>query len=210
MFITPGGNLLKKEDKFFEETDENGEKRYKIYVEYNLVPEDEAKHYYSYYQEQLLQKGKDAEFKINSIPVPLPIIVEPIEPAIQTFVPPTGPISKGYSLIEQPINYTSQHGGPAVIGDKLFASNAVHKPIYATGYNNQLVEQTLNDPLGDETQNPEVTRIIRNIMNQGNTHAGAFQKYNLQGHIYEGYITEDANGNQYLAVDAANFKAQQS
>lgn len=40
-FLTPGGNILKKEEKYYEGLDEQGNKKYQVYVEYNLMSKEQ-------------------------------------------------------------------------------------------------------------------------------------------------------------------------
>lgn len=186
---------MKKENKFYEETDENGQKKYKIYVEYNLLSEDETRYYHEYYEELEMRRGKDKDFKISSAPVPpTPVVITP-NPYPYSSSPQ---ISKGYSEIVDP----NKKYVPAPIH---LSSNMYSKSIpQNTGF---LTSEPSAHMTSGGGESQYVNQLIHNLSTHGETSPKSV--FNLQGHLYEGYITQDAEGNQYLAVDADYFKSRQ-
>lgn len=171
--MTPGGNFLKKEDKFYESVDEFGQKRYKIHVEYNLMPQDEAQELYHHFEEQELRKGKDLNLKINS---------SPVRPASMET-----PNKMKNERKEENYNWN-----PYSSPDNYKGENLAKIGRFETEQNNQAGERCHQD-------------LIDRILGTNNQTA-TIQRYQLDGHVYEGYVTEDQQGNQFLVVDANHFK----
>lgn len=202
IFLTPGGNFMKKEDKFYETIDENGQKQYKIYVEYELMPPDECEHLYNYYEDQEIMKGHDQNFNLKTTsPIQQTVYLGPDPPSkalksplnsrgYTPYIPPVNQKETGSGLTRPTLGHPSMFTGrnfmeqDTLDAESMYLSNYIEKPLQETG--SQGFAQ-FKPPW--EKPKPELQRI------------------EIDGVVYEGYVTEDDQGNQFLAVDTDKLQS---
>lgn len=197
IFLTPGGNFMKKEDKFYEMIDENGQKQYKIYVEYELMPPEECQHLYNFYEDQEFMKGRDQNFKLNfNSPIqqsvnlgpnpPHQALRAPINSKGYTKYEPEPPQTQSKSQIHPTIGHPSPFSGSKFVdhhSESMYLSNYIETPHNFAGQ----VEHS-------------------RFMQPPSNNAKDIQTIEVDGVMYEGYVTEDEYGNKFLAVDTDKLR----
>ena len=200
-YVTPGGNLLKKEQKFYETLDEaTGQKKYQVYIEYNKLSEEETRLLKEYYEEQDLLDGRDKLPMFQSQPVPY----QPEPDTLQALLEAPINHSRGYKVVAPHSNQKAMAMSLGLIP----YSPDIHSPSGSVAFggtrgtaNTNMMIQT------QQTSGPQSLGYSPVIV--GNASASQptdqSQLYELGGRYYLGTTTVDMDGTEYLVVDTKNF-----
>ena len=213
-YMTPGGNIMKKEHNYYETTDENGQKKYEIHVEYNLLPKNEADLLFDHYDELKMYQVRDKDFNVQFQPKAEPTFVVPNQTTFNTEEhrkladPEYGNRTRGYQPYYPPVPMVQGPPLPTYYDKKdYFNSQSTRHnfPHLSNEYEPQthgshLVqhERIGNLPQFEDQRQAELAKQIGLTKEK--------QRYMLDGHYYDGYIDLGPNEVQYLVVDTDQFK----
>lgn len=214
--MTPGGNLMKKEQKFYEEVDENNNKSYKVFVEYNMVtPEEQELMYEHYHEKEGLKNHQNFNIRTDECPQPEPPAEIPLLPP-RPIEGPDNPYSRGYKVENMqlprdslgrvyipgqpgPANFNSGKSSPFYAQNQLYPQQGRLTPTssFHSGHSQQPQYNPFNQ-LSQQTNN----RLVPGASPNPSTHS--FSQINLQnqpGQINNNFYSVDPQQKERVNID---------
>lgn len=203
-YVTPGGNLLKKEQKFYENVDEaTGQKKYQVFVEYNQLSPEESLLLREYYSEQALIDGRDKLPMFESRAVPLP------PDATRESQLDTSPVnhSRGYKVVPP---HSNDNAMALSLGLRPKTSDMFYPQVTsATGAQRGSMIETQQQS-GGPIRSQGFSQISPPGAQEQQVPQPEKQLYQLGGRFYLGSTTIGPDGQEYLVVDTDAFTSELS